>query len=236
MATTTSFKQECPSCEAQVPIKDASLVGRKIDCPKCKFRFTVEKPPAVEDKPEETKPATTSKTTETKAPPAKTAIAKPANGKAVTGKAPADKPANGKPATDKITSDKVTAKTAPTAKNGKPAPKKAKAEDDDSPKKKTKKKGGGSTRTLILGGVLGVLAVVALIVAAIAFWPSKGLGEALLGGWGQTPRQASNNKAPPPKTGDGTDNPQPKRKRRCRRRALPTSRIFCPTIRKSSSL
>lgn len=44
MATRTSFKQKCPSCEAMVPIKDASLVGRKIDCPKCKYRFVVEEP------------------------------------------------------------------------------------------------------------------------------------------------------------------------------------------------
>jgi len=43
MATLTSFKQQCPSCEAMVPVKDKSLVGRKIDCPKCKYRFVVEK-------------------------------------------------------------------------------------------------------------------------------------------------------------------------------------------------
>jgi hypothetical protein len=44
-----SFKQQCPSCETMVPIKDKSLVGRKIDCPKCKYRFVVESP---EDEPE----------------------------------------------------------------------------------------------------------------------------------------------------------------------------------------
>jgi hypothetical protein len=43
MAATT-FKQQCPSCEAQVPIKDPKLIGRKIDCPKCKYRFVVEEP------------------------------------------------------------------------------------------------------------------------------------------------------------------------------------------------
>src|SRR5215471_8289315 len=41
---TSGFKQQCPSCEALVPIKDTSLVGRKIDCPKCKYRFVVEEP------------------------------------------------------------------------------------------------------------------------------------------------------------------------------------------------
>jgi hypothetical protein len=43
MATTT-FKQQCPSCEAMVPIRDPKLIGRKIDCPKCKYRFVVEEP------------------------------------------------------------------------------------------------------------------------------------------------------------------------------------------------
>src|SRR5205814_1160576 len=44
MTTKTSFKQQCPSCEAMVPIRDPGLIGRKIDCPKCKYRFVVEEP------------------------------------------------------------------------------------------------------------------------------------------------------------------------------------------------
>ena len=45
MATTTAaFKVQCPSCEAMVTIKNASLVGKKIDCPKCKYRFAVPSP------------------------------------------------------------------------------------------------------------------------------------------------------------------------------------------------
>lgn len=44
MAANTGFKQQCPSCDALVPIKDESLIGRKIDCPKCKHRFKVEDP------------------------------------------------------------------------------------------------------------------------------------------------------------------------------------------------
>ncbi len=60
MAAASSFKQQCPSCEAMVPIRDPGLVGRKIDCPKCKYRFVVEAPE--EDETEaaeaaETKPA-----------------------------------------------------------------------------------------------------------------------------------------------------------------------------------
>ncbi len=44
MAVQSSFKQQCPSCEAMVPIRDPGLIGRKIDCPKCKYRFVVEEP------------------------------------------------------------------------------------------------------------------------------------------------------------------------------------------------
>ena len=41
-----SFKVPCPSCEAQVLIKDPKLVGTKVECPKCKYRFKVEAPSA----------------------------------------------------------------------------------------------------------------------------------------------------------------------------------------------
>jgi hypothetical protein len=51
MAATTQFKQQCPSCEAMVPIKDPSLIGKKVDCPKCKYRFLVEEPGAGEEGP-----------------------------------------------------------------------------------------------------------------------------------------------------------------------------------------
>ncbi|MFO0803102.1 MAG: hypothetical protein U0791_08285 [Gemmataceae bacterium] len=41
---TTSFKVPCPSCEAKVTIKNLSLIGTKVECPKCKYRFKVEEP------------------------------------------------------------------------------------------------------------------------------------------------------------------------------------------------
>lgn len=53
MAAKIEFRQQCPSCEAQVPIKDRKLVGRKIDCPKCKYRFVVEDPEAEVEEEEE---------------------------------------------------------------------------------------------------------------------------------------------------------------------------------------
>ncbi len=49
MATTTAFKVQCPSCEANVSIKSAALVGKKVDCPKCKYRFVVQNPSDLDD-------------------------------------------------------------------------------------------------------------------------------------------------------------------------------------------
>jgi serine/threonine protein kinase len=44
------FKQQCPSCELIVPIRDPGLIGSRMDCPSCRYRFIVEqkedKPPA----------------------------------------------------------------------------------------------------------------------------------------------------------------------------------------------
>ena len=48
-----SFKVPCPSCEADVPAKVAQI-GKKIDCPKCKYRFSVPDPDATEDDAEPT--------------------------------------------------------------------------------------------------------------------------------------------------------------------------------------
>jgi flagellar basal body-associated protein FliL len=39
-----SFKVPCASCEHQVLIKDPKLIGTKVECPKCKYRFKVEEP------------------------------------------------------------------------------------------------------------------------------------------------------------------------------------------------
>src|SRR5437763_2192044 len=44
MAVSSTFKQKCPSCETMVTIKDGSLIGKKVECPKCKDRFIVESP------------------------------------------------------------------------------------------------------------------------------------------------------------------------------------------------
>src|SRR5438128_1919733 len=44
MAAIPAFKIQCPSCEAMVTIRDDNLIGKKVACPKCKYRFVVEKP------------------------------------------------------------------------------------------------------------------------------------------------------------------------------------------------
>ena len=51
-----SFKVPCPSCEAQVLIKNPNLIGTKVECPKCKYRFKVEEPAADAPAGEEKKP------------------------------------------------------------------------------------------------------------------------------------------------------------------------------------
>src|SRR5262245_11191736 len=44
MAVHVAFKVQCPTCQAAVPIKDESLIGKKVECPKCKDRFVVQSP------------------------------------------------------------------------------------------------------------------------------------------------------------------------------------------------
>ena len=77
MAIKSSFKQQCPSCEAMVPIRDPGLIGRKIDCPKCKYRFVVEEPA------EEVEEADDGPAKKGKGGPTAVTNKKPANGKAV---------------------------------------------------------------------------------------------------------------------------------------------------------
>ena len=77
MATGTSFKQECPSCEAMVPIRDPGLIGRKIDCPKCKFRFVVEEPADIKDEDDTPVPKKKGDTKVTNKPAAKGAVKGP---------------------------------------------------------------------------------------------------------------------------------------------------------------
>ncbi|MFL5329717.1 MAG: DUF1559 domain-containing protein [Gemmataceae bacterium] len=48
MAAQVLFKVACPSCDAQIPVRDSKLVGRKVACPTCKYPFVVENPDGFE--------------------------------------------------------------------------------------------------------------------------------------------------------------------------------------------
>jgi uncharacterized protein (TIGR03067 family)/predicted Zn finger-like uncharacterized protein len=50
----------CPSCEAGFAVKD-SLIGKKVDCPKCKYRFKAEMPDDGDDTPRSKKSDKTKK-------------------------------------------------------------------------------------------------------------------------------------------------------------------------------
>ena len=111
------FTTNCPSCDAGVAVK-AALVGKKIECPKCKFRFVVPAPAGAE-------PASSGKADK----PSK------ANGKAAKGD---------------------DAKADP--KGGKEKGKKG--------KEKEKKAGKGNGQ-VIIGAIVGVVALIGLAVGAI---------------------------------------------------------------------
>jgi Protein of unknown function (DUF1559) len=150
MAATASFKQQCPSCEAWVPIRDPNLIGKKIDCPKCKYRFVVEDPgtDAADDEQAETEQEK-----------------KPRRQDQGNGKGGAVK--------------------------GKAGPRRRDGDDEEGPTGgKRRKEGGGSTK-LILGVVLGVVAVGILVAVAIFML----MGESPKS---QPPSLAVNRPAPPP--------------------------------------
>ena len=135
-----SFKQQCPSCEVMVSIKDKSFVGRKVICPRCQYKFVVTEP-AVETQEDATEDAGIDgmpNLDETPAEP-KTNAKKPvaASSKAAPNTAKVT-PAKGKPVTRKQgKKDKVAA----SGRSGK------------------KKRLSG---TILVGGGLAVVAVIAV--------------------------------------------------------------------------
>jgi hypothetical protein len=188
MAVTTGFKQQCPSCEALVPVKDAGMIGKKIDCPKCKYKFVVEQPAAngaAKDK--ETKLKQEKKT---KAVPEATKEADKTKESVKAGK-PKTKMDNGK-----------AAEAAPAKANGKSAEAPAKAaakekekapvrdadgdegaeaatDGEEAPKKKKKKAKAGSQKMMI-GIGLAAIGLVVLAVAGYFLMNKKGTAPAAL--------------------------------------------------------
>lgn len=153
--TTERFTTNCPSCDAGVAVK-AALVGKKIECPKCKFRFVVPAPAG--------------------------------EGEPAAAKGKADKPAKGGD----------SAKANPAVKE-KPAKK---------GKEKDKKEAKGGNGKVIVGAIVGVIALVGLAFGAVLiFGKLNGNDQAKA----TTPQrqQPANNNGPgpnvPPVTPGGTD-------------------------------
>jgi hypothetical protein len=163
------FKQQCPSCEAMVLIKDRKQIGKKIDCPKCKYRFLVDEPkPAGEEDIqveviEDEAPAAKAPAAKAKAEAAPAGVKKAA-APAAPAKGPAAPAAKGPAATaakgPAAPAAKGPATPAPAAKP-KPAPTKSNLDDDDEDvgfKAKPKKEGSG-TFVLVVGIGIAVLAL-----------------------------------------------------------------------------
>ena len=158
MAVVPTFKQQCPSCEAMISIKE-TMIGKKVECTKCKDKFIAEKPDD-EDEPK----ASVKKD-------AKTGVKKTTEVGA--GKRPKveivedddeDEDDDEKPQV-KSTRNKGAA-------NGKP--KKGRDDDaedaDDVPAKKKKKAAAGSNTFLISVAAVGVVALVVAAIVLIRPW------------------------------------------------------------------
>jgi hypothetical protein len=132
-----------------VPIKDGSLVGKKVDCPRCKYRFVVEDPVAKDKK-----------------------AVKGANGKVK----PKSDVEEVEEAVDEVEVAEATNESGSRVKaNGKGAVKKApkrviRDEDEDEDEERGSKRGkkSGGSGKLILGIGLAAVGLVVLAVAALA--------------------------------------------------------------------
>lgn len=181
-----SFKQECPSCETMVLVRDPSMVGKKIECPKCKDKFIVAQPPPPEEEEVEEEPAPKAK---------KKTVAPQAKKKAEAVEEAAPKPAPKKTKTAAKPEEK--AKEEDDAK-GKPAQKKGKgasengdvaaaaAVEEDGKKKKKGLALGSKKMALGLG-----LAIVGVLVLGVA-------GYFILGRGPSTPPKSNPPPGPPP--------------------------------------
>jgi flagellar basal body-associated protein FliL len=199
MAIAVAFRQQCPSCEALVPVKDTGMVGKKIDCPKCKYRFVVEAPAEKEpaEAPEDTKKTSVSiATAAASAGKTKEAIQDKAKAR-VNGKAAKEAvKANGKAA--------AKTKTKPVSEDvsGPDGATDVDSSTDEAAAQPKKDKNKKLMLGLILAGVgVAVLAVAAFVIlsrkAPSPTKPGVGPGTGFTGGPGQEK---------PPQQGDG--NPQ----------------------------
>jgi hypothetical protein len=164
MAANTSFKQTCPSCEERVLIKDVKLVGKKIDCPKCKYRFVVEAPKEEAEEGQEEEVAAETKPAVKKA--AKATVKTSAAAAKAEAKGDAKAETNGK-----STVKKVKVKKAKDADDD---------DDDDRPFKKKSDK--GSKKLVAISAIVGFAVLLLGVAAYFVFFtgettkPTKGSG------------------------------------------------------------
>jgi hypothetical protein len=178
MAVSSSFKQQCPSCEALVPIKDGSFIGKKVDCPKCKYRFVVEDP-VEQDKQSVAKGGKGGKNGSARQKADLVEVDDAVDEVEEVG--------SGGSARTAAKRAKVKKSTAPEAQDDE------EGGDEDRPRKAKKKKQSGNN-TLIVG--LGLAAVGLVVLAAAAIFLLGGFGGGSKGG-----SQANNQTAKNQNTG-----------------------------------
>jgi len=194
MAVVASFKQACPSCEAMISIKE-SMIGKKVECTKCKDKFIAERPD--EDEVVEVDEAPAKKTTKTDTKKNTSVMTK-----ALPKKSKVDVDDHG-------SNGKSNGKA-----NGKPAKGKADRDDDDSDdddsgkKSKKKKKEGGGVSKLTIGIGLAVVGVLILSVAAFFLLSGGGGG----GGGNVAVRPGTGGPGPNPGNGNEEDPDKDKEK------------------------
>ena len=163
MAVSTNFKQQCPSCEAMISIKE-SMIGKKVECTKCKDKFIAQRPD--DDALEEKSPSKK----DTK--PAKKNTSLPKSGETgIAGKPPL---AAGKRPKLEVEDDETNGKASKNKAetNGKSAQKSRTDDDEDEDeadgetKTKKVKAGAGGSNKLVIGLGLAVVGVVILSLAA----------------------------------------------------------------------
>lgn len=225
MAVVKSFKQPCPSCEAMVTIKEG-MVGKKVECHKCKDKFVAERPDEDEDEPVQVKPKKDAK-----------AVAKSTKLSAKSPPPPTKKTKLTKPVVEEVDDvedfdeiedidedeDAPPAKSSKGKNASKPVSKKSSksVDDDDSPP--IKKGAAAGNKKLTMGLALAGVGVVILVVAAVLLMRGGGGGRTTTpivkgndGGdekkveikpGGDGPRKKIIDTDPTPKVADGTPVP-----------------------------
>ncbi|MBI1832011.1 MAG: hypothetical protein HYR84_11235, partial [Planctomycetes bacterium] len=218
MAVSTTFKQQCPSCEAMITIREG-MIGKKVECNKCKDTFVAKRP--VDDVDEvdgldeeevsqkkDTKLNGKKKTSMSTGVSAKTPPPKGKRPKLDLPQDDVDDDVDEVEETDDAPKSKSSAnKAASNGKASKSDEPDDEADNEDQPKKKKKDKAGNSNK-LMVGLGLAIVGVAILGVAAYFYFnnsdktnappPQAGGGQG--GGLAPPP-------PPPPPPGGGKENP-----------------------------